>query len=80
MDLIFKEINHTLNVCFAFYRKSQQRFREVYIMSCRAGIRVKVRGPTRLTRSPHGLKTKFFLSVYIFPHMVWTVKTTDYAG
>jgi hypothetical protein len=74
MDLIFKEINHTLNVYFAFYRKSQQRFREVYIMSCRAGIRVKVRGPTRLTRSPHGLKTNFFGPFIFFPVWVGSLK------
>jgi hypothetical protein len=44
------------------------------------GIRAKVRGPTRLTRSPHGLKTNFFLSVYIFACVGWTVKTVGYAG
>jgi hypothetical protein len=39
------------------------------------GIRAKVCGPTRLTRSPHGLKTNYFLPVYILIRVGWTVKT-----
>jgi hypothetical protein len=44
------------------------------------GIRAKVRGLTHLTRSPHGCKINFFLSVYIFARVDWIVKTVGYAG
>jgi hypothetical protein len=46
------------------------------------GIRANCQGlrATRLTRSPHGLKTIIFLSVYIFARVGWTVKIVDFAG
>jgi hypothetical protein len=43
------------------------------------GIRAKVHGLIRLTRSPHGLET-IFLSVYIFAHLGWTVKIMGCVG